>query len=118
MSGEGPALESLRRNLERTEQDLRNLGYVTERVSTPPGAQLSNQLFEEETLILLLLGHLHVTSNDVEPELLQGDRLHVPAGVPFTLTVMGDDAAYWIQAMRIPKPEPPGSGESSGRPTA
>lgn len=100
MSAADPSLLSLRNKLEQTEAELRGMGYTTERCVSPPGAQLGNQRFDGETLILVLFGRLWTQSNETVVELATGDRLHVPSGVPFTLRVEGETSAYWIQAFR------------------
>ncbi len=110
MNADDPALASLRRNLERTEADLRRLGYATERCVAPPGATISNQLFEGEILILVLFGCLWTQSNEQTVELGPGDRLHVPSGVPFALRVIGETSVYWLQAIR-PDPEAAEAGK-------
>jgi quercetin dioxygenase-like cupin family protein len=101
------ALQSLRRKLEQTEQELRNLGYQVERCVNPPGAQIGNQRFDGEILILVLFGRIRSQSGETMVDLVEGDRLHVPSGVPFTLVVEGETPGYWLQAFR---PDPTGKG--------
>jgi mannose-6-phosphate isomerase-like protein (cupin superfamily) len=93
-------LENLRRSLQRTEAQLREQGYRTERTTAHPGYQASNQIFGEETLILVLYGSLQSECQEQVVSLGPGDHLHVPAGVPFQLSVLGETTAYWIQAHR------------------
>ncbi len=105
---EDPRLEPLRRTIEKTESDLRGLGYTVERCVLTPGAVLSNQIFDEKTLIVLLFGHIRVTSNEQSEHLGPGDRLEVPSGVPYALQVEGETAAYWLHALLnedVPKPK-------------
>jgi len=110
VSGPAPApgpLESLRLRLNETEAELRGLGYTTDRCVYPPGAFLSHQVFEGEVVVLLLYGRILVTSNQQSAELHPGGRVRVPSGVPFSLRVLGETSAYWIQAFRPDeKPRP------------
>ena len=103
-------LENLREHLLRTEADLRARGYHTERSTAHPGYQASNQLFGEETQLLILFGQLVVECGGQLRRLGPGDLLHVPAGVPYQLTVVGETTVYWIQAHR-----PERIGESATR---
>ncbi len=105
MIEEDPRLEPLRRTIEKTESDLRDLGYTVERCVMSPGAVLSNQIFDEKTLIILLFGRIRVTSNEQSEQLNPGDRLEVPSGVPYALQVEGETAAYWLHA--LPKEDVP-----------
>lgn len=98
-------MEALRRQLEQTETELRGLGYRTELSLAHPGSTSSNQAFGEETLILVLAGSLGVECQDQVLTLGPGDHLHVPGGVPYLMRVLGETAAYWIQANREEKAE-------------
>jgi mannose-6-phosphate isomerase-like protein (cupin superfamily) len=93
-------LESLRRRLQKTEGQLEDQGYRTERATAHPGYQASNQIFGEETLILVHFGTLRAEWQEQAVSLGPGDHLHVPAGVPYQLSVEGETTAYWIQAHR------------------
>ncbi len=81
------------------------MGYRCDRCVSPPGAQLGNQSFGGEILILVLFGRIWTQSDETIIELSAGDRLHVPSGVPFTLRIEGETPAYWLQAFR---PDPTG----------
>jgi len=108
--GEDPRLESLRRSIEKTESDLCDLGYHVERCITHPGTRLSNQIFDEKTLILVLLGRVRVQSNEESAILGPGDRLDVPPGVPYILEVEEGAPAYWLHALlKEETPEPDAS---------
>ncbi|MBD3162606.1 MAG: hypothetical protein GF346_09585 [Candidatus Eisenbacteria bacterium] len=109
MSGGDPRLEALRLRLERTEADLRERGYRTERCVAHPGSRMANQILSQETLVLLLYGRVSIESGGERVELRGGGRMHVPSGVPYVLTVEGEEAAYWLQGRRA---ERPGSAES------
>ena len=95
-----PRLAELRGKLEETEEELRGLGYRTDRSVAYPGSTVSNQVFDSETLILLLFGELRVESGEEALELGAGGRLHVPSGVAYRVRVSGETAAYWIEAQR------------------
>jgi glyoxylate utilization-related uncharacterized protein len=97
---EDSRLDDLRRRLLATEAQLRGEGYSTERVTAHPGYQASNQQFGDETLILVLFGHLRAECQGQVVSLGPGDHLHVPAGVFYQLAVAGETTAYWIQAHR------------------
>lgn len=99
------ALEDLRKKLESAESDLRGMGYQTDRCVAPPGAQLGNQRFDGEIVLLVLFGSLIAQSGESSIALANGDRMHVPSGVPFSVRVEGQTSAYWIQAFR---PDPIG----------
>lgn len=108
MTDEDPRLSSLRNRIEKTEEDLRALGYSVDRCVTPPGARLSNQIFDERCLILVLLGHLQVTSNEETILLAPGDRVEIPSGVPYALEAGEETTAYWLHARILdstPSPE-------------
>ena len=100
MNPENPRLDDLRRRLLGTEAQLSERGYRTQRTTAHPGYQASNQLFGEETLILVLFGILRAECQEQVLQLGPGDHLHVPAGVPFQLSVLGQTTVYWIQAHR------------------
>ncbi len=106
MSEADPRLDSLRRSIEQTESDLRALGYTVERSVMNPGAILSNQIFDEKTMIIVLFGRIRVTSNEQTEVLGPGDRLEVPSGVPYALQVEGETAAYWLHALLKDLQEP------------
>ena len=93
-------LADLRHRLHEAEADLRARGYRVERCVAHPGSEISNQIFTEEILILLLSGRLRVRSEQETSDLGAGDPLHVPPGVPFALTVRGESTAYWLQGFR------------------
>jgi len=97
---ERDGLESLRERLAQIEEELRGLGYETDRCVNPAGARIAHQVFGDEILILVLFGKLRTESDGRLLVLGVGDRLCVPAGVPFTIEVLGETSAYWIQAHR------------------
>lgn len=103
---EDPRLESLRRRIEETEADLADLGYQVDRCVTPPGVRLSNQIFDERCLILVLLGHLQITSKEETLLLGPGDRVEIPSGVPYALQAEGETDAFWLHA-RVLEQTPP-----------
>ena len=113
VTGEDPRLDSLRRRIENTEEDLRAVGYQVDRCVSPSGIRLSNQIFDERTVILVLLGRLHIISNEETCLLGPGDRVEIPSGVPYTLEAEGQSTAYWLHA-RIPEePTPRDEGHAS-----
>ncbi len=108
MSEGDPRLASLRSHIEKTEEDLRALGYSVDRCVTPPGARLSNQIFDERCLILVLFGRLQITSNEETIILGPGDRAEIPSGVPYALQAGEEVTVYWLHARILestPSPE-------------
>ncbi len=104
-------LASLRARLNETETELRDLGYRTERCVAHPGSRLSGQIFDEEVLILLLFGAIRTRIDQELVDLQPGERLEIPPGVPFTLMILGDANAYWLQASRKEDLQAPQPGE-------
>lgn len=113
MNSKNLKLEALRQKLHQTESELRDLGYRTERSVAHPGSTASNQTFGEETLILVLSGSLQVECQDQILALGPGDHLNVPGGVPYVMKVLGETAAYWIQANRKEQGEDKSSAKDS-----
>jgi mannose-6-phosphate isomerase-like protein (cupin superfamily) len=105
-------LDSLRRRIEETEEDLRALGYSVDRCVTPPGVRLSNQIFDERCMILVLFGRLQVTSNEETVLLAAGDRVEIPSGVPYALEAEGDVTAYWLHARILEETPSPEEGRT------
>ncbi len=118
MSGEDPRLASLRDSLLQAESDLRNLGYEVERIVLSPGVRVSNQILDEDLVILVLFGKIGVRSGETQVEVGAGDRIDVPSGVPHLIEVLGETSAYLLQASRKTRPQrpqEPGAGNDAGR---
>jgi mannose-6-phosphate isomerase-like protein (cupin superfamily) len=105
MRGQQADLRALQQRLEATEVELAAMGYRVERAVTHPGTLISQQMFDEETLILILHGEMLSRSGDQELVLGAGSRLRVPSGVPYTLQVVGEVSVYWIHARRREQPD-------------
>lgn len=118
MSGEDPRLVSLREHLLQAENDLRRLGYRVERAVYPPGARISNQLLDVDSVILVLFGRLRAESESESIELGPGDRLEIPSGVPNRLEVVGETSVYLLHAVRETRPEAPQASGAEADPDA
>jgi mannose-6-phosphate isomerase-like protein (cupin superfamily) len=105
--GKDERLAALRRRLEETEAELTRIGYRTERMVTHPGSVLSQQILEQEILILVLHGSLVVEREGESLEVAAGDRVEVPSGVAFSLRASGEGTVYWIHAQRPGTPREP-----------
>lgn len=114
MSGEDPRLVSLREHLHQAETDLRGLGYRVERLVYPPGARISNQLLEVDSVILVLFGAIRVESAGEIVDLGPGDRLDIPSGVPNWIEVTGETSVYLLHAVRETRPQAPPGQPSPG----
>lgn len=106
MSGQSSdeRLAAIQRRLEETEAELAQMGYASERMVTHPGALVSQQLLEQEILILVLLGLLRVEREGVAYELGPGERIRIPSGVPFSVRAGASHTVYWIHAQRLDAP--------------
>lgn len=104
LGGKDERLQALQRRLEETEAELSRMGYRTERMVTHPGSILSQQILEEEILILVLHGSLLVEREGQSVALAPGDRVQVPSGIAFSLRAQGEGTVYWIHAQRPEKP--------------
>jgi mannose-6-phosphate isomerase-like protein (cupin superfamily) len=101
------SLRALCTRLEATEVELKQMGYRVEREVAHPGTLISQQTFEQETLILVLHGRMFTRSGDEGVELGPGSQLLVPSGVPYSLQVVGETSVYWLHAIRREEPESP-----------
>ena len=85
---------NMRRRLEQE-------GYVVSRYYYPPGTFFSEHTHDVDKKDTVLRGRLKIGADDGEIILEPGDMIEIPAGMPHTAEVVGEETVVSLDATRI-----------------
>ncbi len=86
-----------------SEKELKSQGYQPEFWVDKPGTIYSNRKYPVEAVLWILRGEAEITVGADTDLLRDGDRITIPAGTVYTLSVLGEKPLLWLIAQKKKK---------------